>query len=205
MLSSVDVLCSFAAKRILNIDGSRLNAHLVRFTPPRCSRYCHCSNFVHDSTCARSVMIERGCDALSLTSPNPHAGLPCKRKLEMYTACVVNTLLYNLNTTWLSAAACRRINGFHARCCRQILHPPPLRSSAMCRMRSCSAWLGRNPLVRSCSGSSYHISDASRACPMGLPSDRSCSSPERYSSRARALAGEGVRGPAEQEQCDSTR
>ena len=40
-------------------------------------------------------------------------------------ACVVNTLLYNLNTAWLSAAARRRLNGFHARCIRQILRIPP--------------------------------------------------------------------------------
>ena len=77
-----------------------------------------------DSELARRIGMAKS-DFRSLQKVWGHAGLPCKRKLEIYTACVVNTLLYNLNTTWLSAAARRRINGFHARCLRQILHIPP--------------------------------------------------------------------------------
>ena len=51
--------------------------------------------------------------------------MSCKRKLDIYTACVVSKLLYNLNTVWLSAVARRRLDGFHARCLRQILRIPP--------------------------------------------------------------------------------
>ena len=43
---------------------------------------------------------------------------------DMYCVSGEHASLYNLNTMWLSAAACRRINGFRARCFRQILHTP---------------------------------------------------------------------------------
>ena len=77
-----------------------------------------------DSELARRIGAAK-CDFRSLQKVWGHASLPCKRKLEIYAACVVTTLLYNLNTVWLSATARRRLDGFHARCLRQILRIPP--------------------------------------------------------------------------------
>ena len=70
-----------------------------------------------DSELARRIGMAKS-DFRPLQKVWRHVGFPCKCKLEIYTPCVVNTLLYNLKTTWLSAAARRRINGFHARCLR---------------------------------------------------------------------------------------
>ena len=53
-----------------------------------------------------------------------HSTLSQGRKLEIYAQCVVSSLLYGLSTAWLTTAARRRLDGFHARCLRRILRIP---------------------------------------------------------------------------------
>ena len=53
-----------------------------------------------------------------------HANIPRWRKIELYAAIVLPKLLYNLESVWLLQADKRRLDGFHARCLRQILSIP---------------------------------------------------------------------------------
>jgi len=49
-----------------------------------------------------------------------HASIPRKRKIAIYKACVVQKLMYSLDTAWLCAEERRKLDGFHARCLRRI-------------------------------------------------------------------------------------
>ena len=49
-----------------------------------------------------------------------HANISRKRKVEIHMACVVQKLLYCLNTLWLNKSMLRKLDGFHARCLRRI-------------------------------------------------------------------------------------
>ena len=53
-----------------------------------------------------------------------HTGISTKRKLHIYTACVVTKLTHNLHALLLNAAAQRTLDAFHLKCLRRILHIP---------------------------------------------------------------------------------
>ena len=53
-----------------------------------------------------------------------HANITRKRKIEIYNACVVSKLLYGLDTLWLLQNHLQRIDAFHVKCLRRILHIP---------------------------------------------------------------------------------
>ena len=53
-----------------------------------------------------------------------HASVPTKRKLGIYMACVVSKLLYSLESLWLLKADLSRLEAFHCRYLRRILHIP---------------------------------------------------------------------------------
>ena len=53
------------------------------------------------------------------------SALTLHRKLEIFEACVISTLMYGLRTSWFNKAARRRLDGFQARCLRKILRVPP--------------------------------------------------------------------------------
>ena len=48
-----------------------------------------------------------------------------RRKLELFASLIESRLLYGLTGAWLRVAERRRLDGFHARCLRQILKIPP--------------------------------------------------------------------------------
>ena len=50
-----------------------------------------------------------------------HAGVGVARKIELFNAIVVSRLVYGLSTIWLVSAQRKRLDGFFARCLRQIL------------------------------------------------------------------------------------
>jgi len=52
------------------------------------------------------------------------SALTLRRKLQIYEACVLSTLMYGLRTTWFNIAERRRLDGFQARCLRKILGIP---------------------------------------------------------------------------------
>ena len=53
-----------------------------------------------------------------------HASLAQSRKIAIYKVCVTQKLLYCLDTTWLTASATRKLDGFHARCLRKVCKIP---------------------------------------------------------------------------------
>ena len=53
-----------------------------------------------------------------------HANITRKRKIEIYKACVVSKLMYGLETLWLLQNHLQRIDAFHVKCLRRILHIP---------------------------------------------------------------------------------
>ena len=53
-----------------------------------------------------------------------HANISRKRKVEIYKACVVSKLLFGLETLWLLQNHLQRIEAFHVKCLRRILHIP---------------------------------------------------------------------------------
>ena len=53
-----------------------------------------------------------------------HANINRNRKTEIYLACVVSKLLYNLDSIWLLQADLQRINAFHVKCLRRIYRIP---------------------------------------------------------------------------------
>ena len=53
-----------------------------------------------------------------------HSTLSSKRKIKIFGACVITKLLYGLQTACLNQAERRRLDGFHARCCRTMLKIP---------------------------------------------------------------------------------
>ena len=53
-----------------------------------------------------------------------HSTLSLARKSQFVNACIVSKTIYGLQTAWLNNVERRRLDGFHARCLRQILHIP---------------------------------------------------------------------------------
>ena len=53
-----------------------------------------------------------------------HTSLALSRKLEVFHAAIVSLLLYGLNTVWLNARQQRQLNGFQARCLRDMMRIP---------------------------------------------------------------------------------
>lgn len=71
----------------------------------------------------------------SLSQAWPRAGITRNRKFKLYNACVVSKLLYSLGPVWLLQLGLRRLDGFHARCLRIVLHIPCSYSSRYRRMK----------------------------------------------------------------------
>jgi hypothetical protein len=53
-----------------------------------------------------------------------HANIARARKVEIYSACVLSKLLYNLESLWLLQADLQRLDAFHIRCLRKIYGIP---------------------------------------------------------------------------------
>ena len=53
-----------------------------------------------------------------------HAGLSTKEKLQIYKACVVSKLLYNMSTLRLTETQLHSIDAFHYKCLRSIASMP---------------------------------------------------------------------------------
>ena len=53
-----------------------------------------------------------------------HTNIPVQRKLEIYSACILSKLTYNLHALALNIAEQRKLDAFHARCLRKILRIP---------------------------------------------------------------------------------
>ena len=77
-----------------------------------------------DSEVARRIGAARA-DFRALQRVWAHASLAVKDKVRIYDACVVSSLTYGLQTAWLSVAARRRLDGFHAKCSRRICNILP--------------------------------------------------------------------------------
>ena len=54
-----------------------------------------------------------------------HSNISRQFKYQIYIACVVQKLLCGLEGAWINAAGKRKLDGFHARCLRRILHISP--------------------------------------------------------------------------------
>ena len=54
-----------------------------------------------------------------------HCNISNKFKLVVYSSCVVQKLLYGLDSAWLSAALLKKLDGFHAKCLRRLLKISP--------------------------------------------------------------------------------
>ena len=54
-----------------------------------------------------------------------HCNVTRHRKVEIYSACVLSKLLYNLHSLWLSPSEERKLDAFHCKCLRRILHIQP--------------------------------------------------------------------------------
>ena len=54
-----------------------------------------------------------------------HASLSRHRKFEIYVAIVLSKLLYGLESVVLKVHDIRKLNGFHASCCRRLLNIQP--------------------------------------------------------------------------------
>ena len=53
-----------------------------------------------------------------------HSGISRARKLEIFNACVISKLLYNLHSLWLSPAEAQKVDGFQSRCLRRVMKIP---------------------------------------------------------------------------------
>jgi len=53
-----------------------------------------------------------------------HAAICTKRKLEIYSGCILPRLLYSLESLWLLQADRHRLDSFHCWCLRRILKVP---------------------------------------------------------------------------------
>ena len=53
-----------------------------------------------------------------------HANITRHRKVQVYLACIVSKLLYNLDSLWLLQADLARIDAFHVKCLRRIYSIP---------------------------------------------------------------------------------
>ena len=58
-----------------------------------------------------------------------HAGLSKTTKFQIYRACVVSKLLYNLSTPWLTETQMKQIDSFHYRYFRSIANVPTTRGA----------------------------------------------------------------------------
>ena len=54
-----------------------------------------------------------------------HSGINVARKLQIYQACILSKLLYNLHSLVLNTAEKRRVDAFHVRSLRRILKIAP--------------------------------------------------------------------------------
>ena len=54
-----------------------------------------------------------------------HSSLSCQFKVHVYIACIIQKLLYGLESAWINSAGKRKLNGFHAKCLRRILGIAP--------------------------------------------------------------------------------
>ena len=54
-----------------------------------------------------------------------HCNISLRFKFIIFTACVLQRLLYSLETVWLSKSLRKKIDGFYAKCLRQILQISP--------------------------------------------------------------------------------
>ena len=54
-----------------------------------------------------------------------HSSLTLQFKFLVFMACIVQKLLYGLESAWLNIAAQRKLDGFQARCLRKILRIAP--------------------------------------------------------------------------------
>ena len=54
-----------------------------------------------------------------------HCKIRMSRKLQIFEACVMSKLLYNLHSLCLNTAEIRRLDAFHIKCLRRILKIPP--------------------------------------------------------------------------------
>jgi hypothetical protein len=54
-----------------------------------------------------------------------HTSIPRERKVEIFKTIITNVLLYGLRTAWTNASERRRLDGFQARCLRNILGIKP--------------------------------------------------------------------------------
>ena len=54
-----------------------------------------------------------------------HTTIKKSRIFESFQALVTSKLMYSLNAAWLNKAERRRLDGFHARRLRKMLHIPP--------------------------------------------------------------------------------
>ena len=61
----------------------------------------------------------------SLVALWSHANICRKRKVEIYMACVLSKVCYNLETLWLLKSDLSRLDAFHVRCLRRICKIPP--------------------------------------------------------------------------------
>ena len=60
----------------------------------------------------------------ALTQCWSHAKITRSKKVEIYLACIVSKVLYNLESRWLLQADLHRLNAFHVQCLRQIYKIP---------------------------------------------------------------------------------
>ena len=54
-----------------------------------------------------------------------HLGISRARKVHIYMSTVVPKVLYSLESLWLLQADLRRLDAFHCRCLRKVLHIQP--------------------------------------------------------------------------------
>ena len=54
-----------------------------------------------------------------------HCNISRSFKFVIFTACILQRLLYSLDTAWLNKSLRRKLDGFHAKCLRQILQISP--------------------------------------------------------------------------------
>ena len=65
------------------------------------------------------------CEFKALSRVWSHSKISRRFKYQIYVACVVQKLLYGLESAWINAAGRRKLNGFHARCLRRIVNVTP--------------------------------------------------------------------------------
>ena len=80
------------------------------------------------TTCAKPEVIWRIGEAKgtfrALQRCWSHANISRQRKIELYQACVVSKVMYNLESLWLLQADVQRLDAFHVKCLRVICKIP---------------------------------------------------------------------------------